>query len=554
MQAPYRLFARGVHEIGTLFRSVVRGPAGRGTITHMSTPITIVDVAPRDGLQSDGAVVSTEAKVELISRIAAAGIRRIEATSFVNPARVPQMADADELMAALLERRRNGASDDPLRDVSLIGLVLNRRGLDRALAAGCDEVNAVVVVSDTFSQKNQGTDTDTGIEVWEQIAASAADAGVPASVTLAASFGCPYEGEVDLRPPHRRRGALRSGRRSGDRAGRLDRCRSAHRRRAAHRRGRAPRSPHAGTDQRLRVHFHNTRNTGIANVAAAVEAGVHVVDASLGGIGGCPFAPNATGNVPTEDVAYLLDRMGYDTGIDLASLIVGGGLDAVRLAARSHDAGTAVASGAVPGLSDTRILSPGGRLGARWIDGRCCVVGCWASAASPRPGCWAVPRCRARCRRTTWAPGTAAWPRACTPRRGGAVDPVRSGGALAAAVDLRWEVAADPGFDRWSQPARPRRPSDTDGCVKVLVDGLGPARPLLVPLRRRRADQPRRSDPDAARPRERPPSSVRLAVASCQSWSAGYYPAWRAIAAEDLDAVVFLGDYIYESRAAATGR
>ena len=299
---------------------MVRGPEGRGTITHMSTPITIVDVAPRDGLQSDGAVVSTGAKVELISRIAAAGIRRIEATSFVNPARVPQMADADELMAALLERRRNGAPDDPLREVSLIGLVLNRRGLDRALAAGCDEVNAVVVVSDTFSQKNQGTDTDTGIEVWEQIAASAADAGVPASVTLAASFGCPYEGEVDL----------------GRLTGVVERCAAAGgveialadsigvavptdvtERIAAARTAIAA----AGAGQRLRVHFHNTRNTGVANVAAAVDAGVHVVDASLGGIGGCPFAPNATGNVPTEDVAYLLDRMGYDTGIDLASLI-----------------------------------------------------------------------------------------------------------------------------------------------------------------------------------------------------------------------------------------
>ncbi len=293
---------------------------GRGTITHMSTPITIVDVAPRDGLQSDGAVVSTEAKVELISRIAAAGIRRIEATSFVNPARVPQMADADELMAALLERRRSGESDDPLRDVSLIGLVLNRRGLDRALAAGCDEVNAVVVVSDTFSQKNQGTDTDTGIEVWEQIAATAADAGVPASVTLAASFGCPYDGEVDLS----RLAAVveRCAAAGGQEIALADSIGVAvptdvTERIAAARTAIAA----AGTDQQLRVHFHNTRNTGVANVAAAVVAGVHVVDASLGGIGGCPFAPNATGNVPTEDVAYLLDRMGYDTGIDLASLI-----------------------------------------------------------------------------------------------------------------------------------------------------------------------------------------------------------------------------------------
>lgn len=293
---------------------------GRGTITHMSTPITIIDVAPRDGLQSDGAVVSTEAKVELITRIAAAGIRRIEATSFVNPARVPQMADADELMAALLDRRRKGTSGEPLRDVSLIGLVLNRRGFDRALLAGCDEVNAVVVVSDTFSRKNQGTDTDKGIAVWEEIAASASDAGVPASVTLAASFGCPYEGEVDV--ARLADVVARCAAAGGQEIALADSIGVAVptdviERIAAARTAIAA----AGTDQQLRVHFHNTRNTGVANVAAAVDAGVHVVDASLGGIGGCPFAPNATGNVPTEDVAYLLDRMGYDTGIDMALLI-----------------------------------------------------------------------------------------------------------------------------------------------------------------------------------------------------------------------------------------
>lgn len=286
----------------------------------MSSPITIIDVAPRDGLQSDGAVVSTEAKLELISRIIDAGIRRIETTSFVNPARVPQMADADELMAELLARRAASPADDPLRSTSFIGLVLNRRGLDRALAASCDEVNAVVVVSDTFSSKNQGTDTDGGIAAWEDIARDAAAAGVPASVTLAASFGCPYEGEVSL---DRLRDVVERCAAAGgveialadsigvavptDVRERIDVARQAI---AGH-----------GADQRLRVHFHNTRNTGVANVAAAVEAGVTVVDSSLGGIGGCPFAPNATGNVPTEDVAFMLDRMGYDTGLDLPALI-----------------------------------------------------------------------------------------------------------------------------------------------------------------------------------------------------------------------------------------
>lgn len=288
----------------------------------MRRAITIVDVAPRDGLQSDGAVVSTEAKLELIRRIVAAGIRRVEATSFVNPKRVPQMADADQVMAGLHELRSNSDTGDPLRSASFIGLVLNVRGLERALDAGCDEVNAVVVVSDTFSEKNQGTDTEGGIVAWEKIAATAADAGVPSSVTLAASFGCPYEGEVPVAR------LVEVARRCAEVGGvelaladsigvavptdvheRVDAVREAI--------GAAV----GGATPSLRVHFHNTRNTGIANVAAAVEAGVDVVDASLGGIGGCPFAPNATGNVPTEDVAYLLDRMGYELGVDLDRLV-----------------------------------------------------------------------------------------------------------------------------------------------------------------------------------------------------------------------------------------
>jgi len=288
----------------------------------MSSAITLVDVAPRDGLQSDGAVVSTEAKLALVERIVAAGIRRVETTSFVNPSRVPQMADAAELMAALHERRSAAGPADPMNEASFIGLVLNRRGLDRALEAGCDEVNAVVVISDTFSSKNQGTDTAGGIAVWEEIAAVAADAGVPASVTLAASFGCPYEGEIPV--TRLAEIARRCAAAGGVEVALADSIGVA-----------APTDvtervaavtdviATAGSSHRLRVHFHNTRNTGMANVAAAVQAGVRVVDASLGGIGGCPFAPNATGNVPTEDVAYMLERMGYTTGIDLDLLLAG---------------------------------------------------------------------------------------------------------------------------------------------------------------------------------------------------------------------------------------
>ncbi len=278
----------------------------RGRVGDDTKAVTIVEVAARDGLQSDPTMLSTEAKVALIGRAVDAGIKRIETVSFVNPKRVPQMADADEVMAAL--PRDTGAS--------YIGLVLNRRGFERAVAAGVDEINVVVVATDTFAQKNQGSDTNGLIDVWADIAASASGAGLGTSVTVAASFGCPYEGEVPVE-------------RLVDVVGRIaehgpDEIALADSIGVAtpfdvHERIEAVRPALGGA--RLRCHFHNTRNTGIANAAAAVEAGVRVLDSSLAGIGGCPFAPNATGNIPTEDLVYMLERMGYDTGIDLDSLI-----------------------------------------------------------------------------------------------------------------------------------------------------------------------------------------------------------------------------------------
>ena len=266
----------------------------------------IVDVAPRDGLQSDPAVVSTDTKVELIERLVAAGITRLEAASFVNPKRVPQMADAEQLMAAL--PRSDG--------VSYIGLVMNRRGLDRALAAGVDEVNAVVVCSDTFCERNQGMTTAEALDVWSELAEEAQAAGVVAGVTLAASFGCPYEGEVPVARLVEVAGrAAESGPAEialADSIGvavppdvteRVAAVREV-----------------VGDGVALRAHFHNTRNTGFANAVAAVDAGVTVLDSSLGGIGGCPFAPAATGNIATEDLAYLLERMGVQTGLSLEAL------------------------------------------------------------------------------------------------------------------------------------------------------------------------------------------------------------------------------------------
>ncbi|GAA1584942.1 hydroxymethylglutaryl-CoA lyase [Actinomadura kijaniata] len=262
---------------------------------------TIVEVGPRDGLQNEDRILPAEVKIELIERGVAAGITRIEAVSFVHPARVPQMADAEQVMAGV---PRPGG-------VSYIGLVLNRRGLDRALAAAVDEVNAVVVATDTFCVRNQGVTTDAAMDAFEGIAGAAAEAGVRCGITIAAAFGCPFEGQT---PPARVAELARRAHAAGAReialadtigVGVPGQVRDLTRRvRAA-----APGLP-------LRFHFHNTRNTGYANALAAVAEGVTVLDASTGGFGGCPFAPAATGNIATEDLLYALHREGHTTGID----------------------------------------------------------------------------------------------------------------------------------------------------------------------------------------------------------------------------------------------
>jgi hydroxymethylglutaryl-CoA lyase len=268
--------------------------------------VEIVEVSPRDGLQAEEAVLATADKVALVERALAAGVRRIEVCSFVNPKRVPQMADAEAVLAALPERP----------DVTYIGLVLNERGLERAVAAGMREINAVVVCTDTFGQRNQGATVDEALAAFEAIAAGAHDAGMRVSATISVAFGCPYEGEVavgrvaDV--------AARAAAAGADEVAIADTIGVAVPTDVAERVD-AVRAAVAGTAT-LRAHFHNTRNTGLANAYAAVEAGVEVLDASLGGVGGCPFAPGATGNVPTEDLAYLLDRMGIDTGLDLGRL------------------------------------------------------------------------------------------------------------------------------------------------------------------------------------------------------------------------------------------
>jgi hydroxymethylglutaryl-CoA lyase len=265
-------------------------------------PVEIVEVGPRDGLQSEPGVLPTAIKVEFIERAIAGGARRIEVTSFVNPKKVPQMADAEEVLKAL--PRRDG--------VHYIGLVLNRKGFDRAAAAGCNEIGMAVVASDTFNRRNQGVSTEESIAAWLEIAAAAQQAGIRPQVTVSAAFGCPFEGEVPVE-------------RVVEVVQRVAEARPFEIALAdtigvgvpAQVTELVSRVREAVPGVRLRCHFHNTRNTGLANAFAAVQAGVVTLDSSLGGIGGCPFAPAATGNIPTEDLVYMLQRSGYETGISL---------------------------------------------------------------------------------------------------------------------------------------------------------------------------------------------------------------------------------------------
>jgi hydroxymethylglutaryl-CoA lyase len=268
--------------------------------------INIVEVGPRDGLQSESKPIATAAKVELITRLVGAGIRRLEATAFVHPKKVPQMADAEQLMAAL--PRPPG--------VSYIGLVLNRKGFERALAAGCHEIGMAVVASETFSRRNQGMGVEESIAEWRDIARAAHAAGIKPNIMVSAACGCPFEGEVD--PRRVVEIAVRCAEASPVEVAFADTIGVGVPSQVTDITGRLR---EALPGMPLRAHFHNTRNTGIANAYAAVQAGVQSLDASVGGVGGCPFAPAATGNIPTEDLLYMLERMGVSTGVNLGQLI-----------------------------------------------------------------------------------------------------------------------------------------------------------------------------------------------------------------------------------------
>lgn len=268
--------------------------------------ISIIEVGPRDGLQSEPEVLATPVKVEFIRRALDAGIRRLEVTSFVHPKRVPQMADAEALISALPRRD----------DVIYIGLVLNRKGFDRALATGIPEIGMAVISTDTYNQRNQGVPTAESVKAWLAIAQEARAAGMRANVMISSAFGCPFEGEVPLQRVLDLVDQVLAGEPVelgiADSIGVGVPSQVSEMIHAI--RERAPGVP-------IRGHFHNTRNTGIANAQAALDAGVDSLDASIGGIGGCPFAPAATGNIATDDLLYMLDRSGVHTGVSLEQVI-----------------------------------------------------------------------------------------------------------------------------------------------------------------------------------------------------------------------------------------
>jgi hydroxymethylglutaryl-CoA lyase/(R)-citramalyl-CoA lyase len=266
--------------------------------------VIVCDVGPRDGLQNEDRVLEPALRAELCDKLAAAGLKRIEAASFVNPKLVPQMAGAEDVMAAL--HRRPGTS--------YAGLVLNEKGYDRAIAAGVDEVHYAFAATDEFGRRNQNATAEEGLKTALSLVAKARSDRVPVTVTISVAFGCPFEGVVPVPRvldlverlmaippdevcladtigvgvPSQVKALVRGARDLGAAVG---------------------------------AHFHNTRNTGYANALTALERGVVSLDASVGGAGGCPFAPKATGNIATEDLDYLLRGMGVDTGIDLDALI-----------------------------------------------------------------------------------------------------------------------------------------------------------------------------------------------------------------------------------------
>lgn len=280
-------------------------------MTHNA--IELVEVGPRDGLQNEPDIISTRSKLELIERMLGFGARRLEVASFVHPARVPQMADAEDVIAGLPDRA----------DATYIGLALNKRGVMRGIATreggkrGIDQIGCVLVASDTFGRKNQGQTIAEGIAENRDMLRFAKAEGMRAQITISAAFGCPFEGEV--KPETVLQIAEEMAAEAPEEIALADTIGVGTPAQVSDLFGKL--GELLGGKIPMRAHFHNTRGTGIANAWAAYQAGVLIFDASLGGLGGCPFAPKATGNIATEDLIYMMEHSGIDSGVDLEAAI-----------------------------------------------------------------------------------------------------------------------------------------------------------------------------------------------------------------------------------------
>lgn len=273
----------------------------------MTRHIEICEVGPRDGLQNERRLWSVEERIALIDLLSQTGLSRIEAVSFVNPKRVPQMADAEAVMVGIT--RHPGCR--------YAGLALNARGIERAIDAAVDEVRFAVVASETFNQRNQGATIAETLRGLKAMVSRIREAGLSLSVTIGASFGCPFEGNVDPTAVARIAGDLAAM--GVDEIGLADTIGSGVPTQVSEVVALVREA--AGDNMAIGGHFHNTRNTGYANAVAAIDAGAAFLDSSIGGIGGCPFAPRATGNIASEDLCFLLRNMGLETGIDLHKLV-----------------------------------------------------------------------------------------------------------------------------------------------------------------------------------------------------------------------------------------
>ncbi|QQK76453.1 hydroxymethylglutaryl-CoA lyase [Salicibibacter cibarius] len=269
--------------------------------------ITLCEVGPRDGLQNEDKHVSTEHKVKLIEQLINSGVTKIEAVSFVHPKVVPQMADAEQVLAGIGNQQK----------IEIAGLVLNRGGFKRAIQTQIDRVHIAAATSDTFNIKNAKKSVQDGVNELSEVTSDAVGSNYPVTAILATSFGCPYEGKVD---PNTVFQAVESFLESGaDEIVLADTTGMANPYQVQDMIGSFRRS--FGKDIPLGLHFHNTRGLGLANVLAGYEAGVRRFDASIGGLGGCPFAPKAVGNVCSEDMIHMFDEMGVETGVNLEKMI-----------------------------------------------------------------------------------------------------------------------------------------------------------------------------------------------------------------------------------------